>query len=450
MKLVLIGHACWLVETADVKILFDPLLYDPNQCDCCEVHPSRRIDPKHLCDVDVVVISHRHIDHFDVRSLCSLPKKADVLCPQDCLITKTLEAIGFSNVHVIGEWEYVRYGATTIGSTPSLNPVPEYGFVVTDTTNTIWNQIDTQVAVETAAKVNQLYGRLDILITPWQPLLELKFQFNESTAFPHQTYAELIRRARSCATKTLIPGASGFRYGIRSKWLNRTDFPVARDRFLEDMKGALPAGDTTFYKMDSGDEIICDQTGQTLCRQTCRFVSSGTSEDRLVAFCPVDPFQNLFKDNAAVSAADCGMSAVIDDLDCFVQREICDNSSKLSSYNKWKVLYQLIVCFDFGDLFVYWDFGRDAIRVNDRSTRANATSIISGRVLSAMARGACSWEEAYHSGGWRFFQSVAVVSSETYSLPNPDEIEDILRLRYPYAQALEMRISEELKRWGGR
>lgn len=44
MKVVTIGHACWLVETADIKILFDPLLYDPNQADCYEIHPTRRPD----------------------------------------------------------------------------------------------------------------------------------------------------------------------------------------------------------------------------------------------------------------------------------------------------------------------------------------------------------------------------------------------------------------------
>src|SRR4026209_100969 len=203
MKLALIGHASWLVDTPNTRILFDPLLFDPNQGDCYEVHPSRRVHVPELADVDVVVVSHRHIDHFDMRSLCSLPKTAAVLCPRDPLIVKTLEAIGFGKVRAVEDWDRGRRGASTIVATPSRNPVPEHGFVVSDGRHTIWNQVDTQVAPETTTELSRTYGRLDVLIAPWQPLLELKFQLNESTSFPHQAYADLIRQASGSAAEGL-------------------------------------------------------------------------------------------------------------------------------------------------------------------------------------------------------------------------------------------------------
>jgi UDP-MurNAc hydroxylase len=447
MKVVTIGHACWLVETPDSKILFDPLLYDPNQADCYENHPTRRLDIERLHGIDVIAVSHRHIDHFDVRSLCALPRMADVLCPPDSLITRTLESIGFSRLDVLADWKSLHYGKTTIVPTPSLNPIPEFGFVISDGTSTIWNQVDTQVAPETAADVYRRFGRLDIVIAPWQPLLELKFQLNEGTAFPHQSYAELLARARNCESRALIPGASGFRYGSRSAWLNRISFPVSRDRFLDDLQHGSPEGSTTFFKVDPGDEVVCD--GSELCihpQQSC-FVSSFEDQDSLIAFCPVDPFQNLFRDSQALSVDECGMSAVIDDLDEFVQRGIGDKASLLSAYGKWRVLYQLIVCFQAGNLFVYWNFGQNATRVDGRSTRPTATAIISGSVLKALARGEYSWEEAYHSGSWRFFQSVALALPENYQVPNSDEIVDILQLRYPYHECLERFISSEIQRW---
>jgi hypothetical protein len=214
---------------------------------------------------------------------------------------------------------------------------------------------------------------------------------------------------------------------------------------LEDLKGAFPAGRTRFYKVDPGDEIICDQHGSELRRSANRFVSSTRSEEELVAFCPVDPFESLLKDNSVLNAVEAGISRIIDDLDYFVQHEI--ESPPLNSYKKWKVLYQLVVCSEGGNVFVNWDFGGDARRVDGRSTRATATSIISRRVLSAMANGACSWEEAYNSGEWRFFQTVAAVSADSYLHPRGGEIVDILQLRYPYAQALEGLIAEDLKRW---
>jgi len=449
MKLALIGHASWLVDTPDTRILFDPLLFDPNQGDCYEVHPSRRVHVPELADVDVVVVSHRHIDHFDVRSLCSLPKTAAVLCPRDPLIVKTLEAIGFGKVRVVEDWDRVRCGDTTIVATPSRNPVPEHGFVVSDGRHTIWNQVDTQVAPETTTEINRTYGRLDVLIAPWQPLLELKFQLNESTSFPHQAYADLIRQASGCATKVLIPGASGFRYGSRSRWLNRIAFPVARDRFAEDVRRALPRKDTAIHQVNPGDEIVCHGDAPEIGRQTATVASSVAGEEGLVAFCPVDPFQDLFRDRAPLTTAECGVSSIVDDLDRFIQRELANTSSPLCAYGRWEVRYQLIVCFEAGNLFVNWDFTHGARRVDGRNLSANATSIISGRILRALARGACSWEEAYHSGGWRFFQSVAVVSPTDYVVPPAETVVDIVQLRYPYAESLDRLIATELERWAG-
>jgi hypothetical protein len=447
VKLALIGHASWLVDTPDTRILFDPLLFDPNQADCYEVHPSRRVHLTELADVDVVVVSHRHIDHFDVRSLCSLAKTATVLSPRDPLIVKALETIGFAKVRVIEDWDRVHCRGTTIVATPSRNPVPEHGFVVSDGRHTIWNQVDTQVAPETATEVNRVYGRLDVLIAPWQPLLELKFQLNESTSFPHQAYADLIRQACGCATKVLIPGANGFRYGRRSRWLNRIAFPVARDRFAEDVRRALPPEDTAIHQVNPGDEIVCHGDAPEIGRQTATVASSASGEEGLVAFCPVDPFQDLFRDRVSLTTAECGVSSIIDDLDRFIQRELANGSSPLCAYGQWKVRYQLIVCFEAGNLFVNWDFAHGARRVDGRNLGATATSIIDGRILQALASGACSWEEAYHSGGWRFFQSVAVVSPTDYVVPPAEAVVDIVQLRYPYAESLDMLIATELERW---
>jgi hypothetical protein len=341
----------------------------------------------------------------------------------------------------------VRYGASTLRATPSLNNVPEHGFVVSDSINAIWNQVDTQVAPTTVEKVHRLHGPLDVVIAPWQPLLELKFQLYEGFAFPHYAYAESIARASRCKCRMLIPGASGLRYAARSSWLNRIAFPVARNRFVADLEGAIPAGDARIEQADPGDEIACDRSTLTLRRQASRFVSSHAGEDHLVAFCPVDPFQSLFKEKPVLDTDEAGIADVIDDLHTFIGEEVRNEGSALSSYREWRVVYQLIVCFDHGNVFVNWDFSRDAARADSRSTRANATGIISGRALSAFAQGRGTWEEAYHSGEWRYFESIAAVSPQNYRTPRPGDIEDVLRLRYRYAESLDRFIAAETERW---
>ncbi|WP_218508286.1 MBL fold metallo-hydrolase [Variovorax sp. dw_308] len=449
MKLVLVGHACWLLETADVRILFDPLLFDPNQADCYEVHPSRSVNIDALRDVQVVVVSHRHSDHFDLRSLAALSREAQVLCPQDTLLADTLRRLGFRSVRALGDWQPVRFGRTSLLATPSDNKVPELGFVVSDSVNAVWNQVDTQVSARTAQRVNAIHGRLDVVISPWQPLMELKFQLNEETGFPHRDYFDLLARARSSNARMLVPGACGFRYTSGGDWMNRQAFPVARDRFMDDLAAAWPHAPVQLEGMAPGDEIVFEGEEPVIRRQGSPIASSSSDdEDQRVAYCPVDPFASLYRNIRERDARACGIEDVIEDLDRFVRANWEDKSSALQRLRGWKVLYQLIVCFDDFNCFVHWDLGRTGERVDGNDTRATMTSIVSGRVLRLLFEGRCGWEEAYHSGECRSFQTVAAVSEREYAFPRPGDVEDLLRLRYPYFDCFEKVIDQEIAQWG--
>ena len=69
MKVTLLGHATVLVETGPMRILMDPVLRDPFESGIVVTCPKRAIDPDRLGPIDVVVVSHRHPDHFDLPSL---------------------------------------------------------------------------------------------------------------------------------------------------------------------------------------------------------------------------------------------------------------------------------------------------------------------------------------------------------------------------------------------
>ncbi len=157
MKCTLIGHACWLIQT-DINILFDPLLHDPNQANCFEVHPTRKVDLEKFPRIDVIIISHRHLDHFDVKSLAGLPRHVEVLYPDDELITCALNELGFENSSKIEDWTTVVVGNTRITATPSDNKVPEHGFVVQYGDWKIWNQVDTQISTQCVKQVHRMFG----------------------------------------------------------------------------------------------------------------------------------------------------------------------------------------------------------------------------------------------------------------------------------------------------
>ena len=69
MKVTLLGHASVLVEAGPMRILIDLVFQDPFESGMVVSCPNREIRLECLPPIDVVVISHRHPDHFDLGSL---------------------------------------------------------------------------------------------------------------------------------------------------------------------------------------------------------------------------------------------------------------------------------------------------------------------------------------------------------------------------------------------
>ena len=63
-----VGHASILVRLSGQKFLFDPVFERPPYLESWVFYPSQILDPR-LLDVDAVIVSHCHQDHFDVEFL---------------------------------------------------------------------------------------------------------------------------------------------------------------------------------------------------------------------------------------------------------------------------------------------------------------------------------------------------------------------------------------------
>ena len=124
MQIHSLGHASLFVNTEDCKILIDPVLEDPFFEGLNESCPKREIAKEKLPEYDFLIISHRHLDHFDLRSLAYLPKNVDVLIPQDYLIEDCLLQLGYSRIYPLADFAKVRTSSTTIMTTRSEIKVP--------------------------------------------------------------------------------------------------------------------------------------------------------------------------------------------------------------------------------------------------------------------------------------------------------------------------------------
>jgi L-ascorbate metabolism protein UlaG (beta-lactamase superfamily) len=115
MKVHFIRHATFVLDTGTRKILVDPMLSDTGALPPVPLTPRRRKNPlvplpveksSLIKDIDAILLTHYHFDHFDKEAEDILPKNILVFCqPGDAI---KLNKKGFINVEVITgnvEWE---------------------------------------------------------------------------------------------------------------------------------------------------------------------------------------------------------------------------------------------------------------------------------------------------------------------------------------------------------
>jgi L-ascorbate metabolism protein UlaG (beta-lactamase superfamily) len=77
VRLCFVGHASWLIQTAGVNILVDPV-WSTRVSPFAFAGPKRHNDPgiafEALPRIDIVLVSHGHYDHLDIATLSRLAK----------------------------------------------------------------------------------------------------------------------------------------------------------------------------------------------------------------------------------------------------------------------------------------------------------------------------------------------------------------------------------------
>lgn len=112
-----VGHATALIDVAGHRVLTDPLLRRR------VAHLRRRIgtvDPAVAVDVDLVLISHAHMDHLDIPSLCRIPPKVPVVAPRGT--ARLLRRAGRRRVVEVAVGDRVDLGQARIDVVPASHP----------------------------------------------------------------------------------------------------------------------------------------------------------------------------------------------------------------------------------------------------------------------------------------------------------------------------------------
>ena len=98
-----LGHASLLINYLGVRVISDPSLFSRVGLafdSLFSIGPKRVIDPPlkpaELQQLDVILITHAHMDHLDVPSLKALPKSAVVIACDKC--SQIVKPLGFKDV----------------------------------------------------------------------------------------------------------------------------------------------------------------------------------------------------------------------------------------------------------------------------------------------------------------------------------------------------------------
>ncbi len=120
---VWVGHATFVIKNNDITVLTDPI-FSNRASPVGFLGPKRLIPPaisiKDLPKIDVIVISHNHYDHLDIKSIKKIQRlnpSVEVFVPLGD--KKLLERKGISEVSELGWWDSVKVKNTEIVFTPA-------------------------------------------------------------------------------------------------------------------------------------------------------------------------------------------------------------------------------------------------------------------------------------------------------------------------------------------
>jgi UDP-MurNAc hydroxylase len=445
MRVTEIGHASLYFETSDLRLLMDPVLSDPHQEGLFDITPRRQVRLEQLPPLDVLVISHRHLDHFHIRTLAALPKQCQVVIPPDPLLEEYLARLGFRRVLTLADFKGITMGRTKLLATRSENRVPEFGLVISDEEHVVWNQVDSIVTPRTVATVLRQVPGIDLLLPGWQPMLELNFQTHKSLDFPYERYGRILHNIGLTAARAVAPGANGFKYNDRSEWLNHIVFPVPRARFLADVARVLPHA--TILDALPGDVITAAAGKVTLQSNASPFVQRDSDTPADLCFSPTLVDARLIDPESLPGSAEEAGAATAETLERFVTL----HPAAFDLHKRWGVVYQLTVV-GRDDQTSWWiDFGAATPSVT-RGGHASPTMCthIAASALLGLSTKQLGWDYAAIGGFYRHTQSICAVYPHGLLRPDPGTIRDPLESVYGYDELFRAVLDREVVRWSAR
>ncbi len=467
IKTTLIGHACLLIQSKETTILTDPVWSEYQWEELQVLCPSIVLEKDKVPPIDVLNLSHRHQDHFDVRTLAYLARNERIitqdtiiLAPQDKLLLDVLNELEFKNIKVVTDFEPIQVKDVTLTPTPSRNQLstsedyyPEHGLLVNDGEVTVWNQVDTLVSPEIIENIRQLYDQIDFAHVRFVPLIEGNFSYHKQTDLPLSEYCTFLNVVKTLAPKMVVPGAAFFRYRDEIGFLNQYSFPTTVEQFIRDLTAFCP--EVPCKPFLHGDVAHITEGGVRIEKQSSDFVRMQEDDSHLATFKPVMEVPAIKTQTTDPTEYDREMKVVAEFLEnCLLERIL--NSELLGGWQHWQIVYQLEVFGQEDSQIGAIDFGHPGKPVLHKGDlgKINLYEGISSSELCALIEGTTSWDYVTLCGNYRTFSNIYRVTDGGFEIPPEDKsnyaLEPLMDL-FPWDSDMDRRkFMRDVKRWKGK
>jgi L-ascorbate metabolism protein UlaG (beta-lactamase superfamily) len=154
-----IAHASVLLDFDGVRVLIDPWFTEK-----WHYHQGEPLGLRleELPDLNLIVASHAHYDHFDIKALANYPLK-DVPILVGPNMVEAARAVGFTDVRELKPWETWSRGALKVTGAPARHGVPEVTFVIEANGRTVYFGADTLLIPE-LRELPRRFPRFDLAL----------------------------------------------------------------------------------------------------------------------------------------------------------------------------------------------------------------------------------------------------------------------------------------------
>jgi len=204
-----------------------------------------------LPQLDGVVVSHDHYDHYDMESFVAYPHKEAPFAVKRGTARKALRA-GFSQVAELDWWESTHLGPFLVTATPARHSVPENTYILQSAGFTIYFGGDTLLIPE-LSEIAPRFPRIDVALLPINGLM-IRPVLNRQVVMNPAEAAELCAtlRPRIAVPFHYAYTAGPFRDRFLLKYHNAPrDLP---EEFVEIM--TIRAPETAVHILAPGEPLV--------------------------------------------------------------------------------------------------------------------------------------------------------------------------------------------------